>query len=73
MENIDKFAEELEEIILNHLHNGLTFDATDVAEEWGKLHPKISFKSIISKLAAQNKVRIAGKNTYEYRNTERID
>lgn len=72
MKNIVFFAEELESIILNNLDGGL-FNVDVVQKLWEEKYPDVAFKSVFTKLFAQNKVGLAGKNLAEYRDTKRTD
>lgn len=72
-EDLNALAYGLEQVILDHLHNGITFNVDEVETAWKKIHPDISFKSVLTKLFAQNKVGMASSNTFEYRNIDRTD
>ena len=72
MENIEVFAEELEDIILENLDFGL-FNIDLVQSLWTEKHPDVDFQKVIQKLVAENKVGAASKTHGEYRDHERTD
>ncbi|EHI9275155.1 hypothetical protein J9102_004409 [Vibrio vulnificus] len=72
MENIEVFAEELEDIILENLDFGL-FNIELVQSLWTEKHPDVDFQKVIQKLVAENKVGAASKTHGEYRDPERTD
>jgi hypothetical protein len=73
MDDIDILSEKLEGIIIQHLNGGVTFNIPDVQAEWEKQYPDTPFKTVFTKLFAQNKVGAANRITGEYRDPIRTD
>lgn len=71
--NIDIFSEKLEDIIIEHLNGGTTFNIPDVQAKWETQFPDIEFKTVFTKLFSQNKVEAMNRITGEYRDTSRTD
>lgn len=72
MDTIKTLANELEDIIIDNLNFGL-FKIDIIQIKWEEKHPEIPLKNILTELVSQNKVGMANKTHYEYRDTGRTD